>query len=91
MLPNIFYVNFLLQNFLSILSREPDNVQANHNLCVVYVEQNKLREAESCLQKTIQLAPTETYIQKHLAIVQNRIQQVQVSKGTYRLVRERTG
>ncbi len=65
------------QNFLSILEREPDNVQANHNLCVVYVEQGLLTKALHCLERTHLLAPHEAYISNHLNIVRNRIKQIE--------------
>ena len=69
------------QNFRRILEFEPENVQANHNLCVVYVEQNDLGKAEMCLQYTLQLAPNEEYIRQHLAIVRNRIRQQQLHRA----------
>ena len=63
------------QNFLDILEREPNNVQARHNLCVCYVEQGYLGKAEKCLESVHQLAPHESYILQHLEIVRNRIKQ----------------
>ena len=65
------------QNFLTILQTEPDNVQANHNLCVVYVERGDLYRAEKCLVAAVQLAPHEEYIQQHLQIVRTRIRKAQ--------------
>lgn len=44
-----------------------------HNLCVVYVERGKLRQALECLQRAHKLAPEESYILKHLNIVKQRI------------------
>ena len=64
-------------NFEMILKKDPDNVQANHNLCVVYVERGQLLAAEKCLEKTLQLAPQEDYVQQHLNIVRTRINQAQ--------------
>lgn len=66
-------INAAEQNFLKILDTEPRNVQANHNLCVVYVERGDLHRAEKCLSETLQLAPQEDYIKQHLGIVRNKI------------------
>ena len=52
---------------------EPHNVQAKHNLCVVYVEKLDLFKAEKCLTEAHQMAPNEEYIMKHLNIVRTRI------------------
>lgn len=49
------------------------NIQGLHNLCVVYVERGKLRQALECLQRAHKLAPEESYILKHLNIVKQRI------------------
>lgn len=57
-----------------ILSLEPNNVQALHNLCVVYVEKGLLQLAETCLVKAASLAPREEYLQRHLRIVRARLQ-----------------
>jgi len=59
--------------FRTILETEPDNVQALHNLCVVYVERGELARAETCLMDATKLAPDEAYIQTHLNIVRQRI------------------
>ena len=72
----ILYTWYPLQNFLAILKAEPDNVQANHNLCVVYVEKGDLLRAEKCLQHTLTLNPNADYVQNHLNIVRSRIQQI---------------
>ncbi|GIX70057.1 protein O-mannosyl-transferase TMTC3, partial [Caerostris darwini] len=56
-----------------ILGLEPTNIQAIHNLCVVYVERGLLHYAEACLLKAVSLAPKEEYLLRHLAIVQTRI------------------
>ncbi|XP_059169827.1 protein O-mannosyl-transferase TMTC3-like isoform X2 [Physella acuta] len=63
-------------NFKSILSRNPKNSQAMHNLCVVYVERGDLLRAEKCLIQTQELDPTAQYIQDHLKIVRNKIAEV---------------
>lgn len=49
------------------------NIQGLHNLCVVYVERGKLRQALECLHRAHKLAPEESYILKHLNIVKQRI------------------
>lgn len=67
-----------LQNFKTILEYEPGNIQANHNLCVVYVEMGDLHRAEKCLLYTHNMAPSEDYIMQHLNIVRNRIKLAQV-------------
>ncbi|GFY44676.1 protein O-mannosyl-transferase Tmtc3 [Trichonephila inaurata madagascariensis] len=56
-----------------ILGLDPTNIQAIHNLCVVYVERGLLQYAEACLLKAVSLAPKEEYLLRHLAIVQARI------------------
>ena len=66
-------LNAAEQNFAAILQFDPGNVQANHNLCVVYVERGELTRAEKCLEKAATLAPNEEYIHKHLQIVRGRI------------------
>ncbi|CAG0879705.1 unnamed protein product [Darwinula stevensoni] len=60
-----------------ILSVEPENVQAQHNLCVVYVERGELGKAETCFATAHRLAPHEDYIHRHWGIVRTRIQQQQ--------------
>ncbi len=64
-------------NFQLILETEPENVQARHNLCVVYVERGDLYKAEKCLADVLEIAPREEYIRQHLGIVRNRIARVQ--------------
>lgn len=59
--------------FERILNMDPSNVQAKHNLCVVYFEERELLLAESCLMETLAMAPQEQYIQRHLAIVRNKM------------------
>ena len=76
---NIFFFFFffcLFQNFEIILQNEPKNVQALHNLCVVYVERGDILRAEKCLQHAHELAPEEAYILQHLNIVRKKIQSV---------------
>lgn len=63
------------QCYEDILSLEPSNIQALHNLCVVYVERGLLLEAESCLKKAVNMAPQEEYVQRHLKIVKARLKQ----------------
>ncbi len=58
-----------------ILKVEPDNIQAQHNLCVVMVEAGDLPLARDCLRDTLSRAPDEEYIAKHLSIVEERLQQ----------------
>lgn len=57
---------------MDILAKDPTNVQALHNLCVVHVEQGFMKEAEECLKKASVLAPHEKYIKQHLQIVHAR-------------------
>ncbi|CAH1799956.1 unnamed protein product [Owenia fusiformis] len=61
------------KNFARVVEINPKDVQGNHNLCVVYVEQGDLLRAEQCLKNTLKLAPGEGYIKNHLDIVQTRI------------------
>lgn len=59
--------------FERILNMDPSNVQAKHNLCVVHFEERELQLAERCLMETLAMAPHEQYIQRHLAIVRNKM------------------
>lgn len=59
--------------FERILRTDPGNVQAKHNLCVVYFEERQLARAEQCLQETLTMAPHEEYVQRHLAIVRAKM------------------
>ncbi|CAI9741904.1 protein O-mannosyl-transferase TMTC3 [Octopus vulgaris] len=68
------------KNFLTILMNEPGNVQAIHNLCVVYVERGDILKAEKCLQHAHRLAPSESYILQHLNIVRNKIKAIKAKK-----------
>ena len=59
-----------------ILAIDPDNVQANHNLCVVMVEAGDLVNARLCLERVAQMAPdSEGYVHTHLQIVEARLEQ----------------
>lgn len=58
---------------------DPENIQGLHNLCVVHVERGKLLEAQACLEKAHELAPSEDYVFRHLQIVQNRITKMKVN------------
>ena len=58
-----------------ILEVEPENVQAQHNLCVVMVEAGDLSNARLCLERVSALAPHEGYVGKHLRIVEERLRQ----------------
>ncbi|XP_019638100.1 PREDICTED: transmembrane and TPR repeat-containing protein 3-like [Branchiostoma belcheri] len=66
--------------FEKILETEPKNIQANHNLCVVYFEQGDLYRAEKCLAKAHELAPQEDYIVNHWNIVRGKIQQAEMAR-----------
>ncbi|CAH0560711.1 unnamed protein product [Brassicogethes aeneus] len=62
-----------------ILELDPENIQGLHNLCVVHVERGKLLEAKECLEKAHLLAPEEDYVLRHLQIVTNRINKMQLN------------
>ncbi|XP_036615961.1 protein O-mannosyl-transferase TMTC3 [Trichosurus vulpecula] len=59
--------------FEKIVEMDPNNVQGKHNLCVVYFEEGDLFKAEKCLLETLDLAPHEEYIHRHLNIVRVKI------------------
>ncbi|XP_060558909.1 protein O-mannosyl-transferase TMTC3-like [Ruditapes philippinarum] len=61
------------QCFTKVLEHEPSNIEAMHNLCVVFVERGILYKAEKCLAEVHKLAPKEEYILKHLNIVRAKI------------------
>ena len=63
------------QCYRHILTVDPDNIQAQHNLCVVMVEAGDLPLARDCLRDTLDRAPHEEYIAKHLSIVEERLRQ----------------
>jgi len=65
--------SLVLQCFSKVKSIEPSNIQGQHNLCIVYVEKGELDLAESCLAAIMAAAPTEQYVQQHLAIVRQRL------------------
>lgn len=56
-----------------ILQQTPQNIQAKHNLCVIFVEQGQLDQAEECLGEAAQLMPHQDYVERHLKIVRLRI------------------
>uniref|UniRef100_A0AAX7UVE7 Protein O-mannosyl-transferase TMTC3 n=1 Tax=Astatotilapia calliptera TaxID=8154 RepID=A0AAX7UVE7_ASTCA len=59
--------------FERILRMDPTNVQGKHNLCVVYFEERDLPRAERCLEETLDLAPNEEYVRRHLSIVRSKM------------------
>lgn len=67
--------------FEQILKSDPSNVQAKHNLCVVYFEERQLARAERCLQETLAMAPHEEYVQRHLAIVRSKMAAATAAAG----------
>lgn len=74
-----------LQCYDKIIKLEPDNVQALHNLCVVYVERGKLIAAEDCLKHVVRIAPHQEYISRHLQYVQTRINNLAAGSEEKRL------
>ena len=56
-----------------ILEIEPNHVQGQHNLCVLYVERGMLSEGKVCLERALSLAPGEEYIRNHLKIVTRKL------------------
>ncbi|CAD5112602.1 DgyrCDS1815 [Dimorphilus gyrociliatus] len=65
--------NSALENFRKITDIEPNNVQARHNICIVYFEMKRMHEAEKCLVEVQKLAPNEEYIRRHLGVVRNKL------------------
>ncbi|KAH9496994.1 Protein O-mannosyl-transferase tmtc3 [Dermatophagoides farinae] len=59
--------------YKQILKLDPKNIQAKHNLCVVFIEKDQLDLAEDCLNEARQIAPNQDYIDRHLKIVRLRI------------------
>ncbi|OPL33001.1 hypothetical protein AM593_03845, partial [Mytilus galloprovincialis] len=59
------------KHFKRVVELEPDNIQANHNLCVVMVERGDLFGAEKCLTKVYNMAPNENFTK--LAFVEKDI------------------
>ena len=76
---------FLFQCFSKVLQMDPGNVEAMHNLCVVYVEQGDLFKAEKCLSEVHKLAPKEEYIIRHLNIVRTKINEL-IKQGKVKTV-----
>ncbi|KAL5009556.1 hypothetical protein ScPMuIL_011861 [Solemya velum] len=68
--------NIREKNFQRIVDLEPNNIQAIHNLCVVYVEKQDLITAEKCLSHVHDMAPEEEYITRHLNIVRTRLNEI---------------
>ena len=66
--------------YQQILRLSPHNLQANHNLCVVYVEQGLLDKAEHCLLEAARLSPQQEYVDRHLKIVRLRIVKLRQAK-----------
>ena len=66
--------------FEQILKLDPVNIQAKHNLCVVYVEQDRLDKAEHCLLEAAQIVPRQDYVDRHLKIVRLRILKLREAK-----------
>lgn len=64
------------QCYERILTIDPTNIQAMHNLCVVHVNSGRLDAAERCLLDVQKRAPKESYVQKHLDIVRKRIEKL---------------
>ena len=62
------------ETYRRILKIDESHVQGHHNLCVVMVEKGDLIAAHECLQNVHAKAPEESYIKKHLSIVQSRLQ-----------------
>jgi tetratricopeptide (TPR) repeat protein len=56
-----------------ILEIDPTHVQGHHNLCVVMVEKKDLEAAHQCLLQVHKMAPSESYIKRHLQIVEQRL------------------
>lgn len=48
------------------------------------MEQKQLLKARACLQHANQLAPSETYIAKHLKIVETRIEKLEHTEASAR-------
>lgn len=63
---------------------EPGNIEAMHNLCVVYVERGDLIRAEKCLTEVHNLAPKEEYIIRHLNIVRTKLNEL-IKQGKIRI------
>ena len=66
---------FSLQSFRKVIELEPNNIEAMHNLCVVFVEKGYLLEAEKCLAHVHKVSPNEEYILNHLNLVRAKIKE----------------
>lgn len=66
---------------------DPGNIEAMHNLCVVYVERGDLLRAEKCLTEVHNLAPKEEYIIRHLNIVRTKLNDL-IKEGKLRPVQQ---
>ena len=58
-----------------MIELEPNNIEAMHNLCVVFVEKGYLLEAEKCLAHVHKVSPNEEYILNHLNLVRAKIKE----------------
>jgi len=56
-----------------ILTIDPENVQAVHNMGVIFYQKSDLLRAEEYFLRASHLAPHEDYIQKNLKIIRQRI------------------
>lgn len=66
-----------------LLKARPADIAARHNLCVVYVEQKRLDDAEKCLLEAATLgASHQDYLDRHLAIVRLRIAKMRSSAAS---------
>lgn len=59
--------------YQQILKLDPKNIQAKHNVCVIYIEKDQLDLAENCLNEARQIAPNQNYIDRHLKVIRLRI------------------
>nr|XP_027204148.1 transmembrane and TPR repeat-containing protein 3-like [Dermatophagoides pteronyssinus] len=59
--------------YKQILKLDPKNIQAKHNVCVIYIEKDQLDLAENCLNEARQIAPNQNYIDRHLKVIRLRI------------------
>ena len=78
------------KNFETVIKEEPNNVQAHHNLCVVYVERGDLIRAEKCLTKVHNMAPEEQYIINHLNIVRTKLNEA-IKKRREEIAKQKKG
>lgn len=71
--------------YLKVLEVEPQNPKALHNLCVLYVERQNLKQAEQCFLHATTIHPTFDYMQKHLEITRNLLKQKGVELSSTQL------